>query len=128
MSKIKMNPIVEMDGDEMTRVIWQEIKDELITPFVDLNTEYYDLGLPNRDATADQVTVDAAEETLAPGNHAFLLCTDGFWEYVYEDEMTDALAKASSPEDWIAGMRKLHTARVPEDNDNNTAAAVWLTV
>lgn len=75
-----------------------------------------------------ELTVDAAEETLAPGNHAFLLCTDGFWEYVYEDEMTDALAKASSPEDWLAGMRKLHTARVPEDNDNNTAAAVWLTV
>ena len=61
MSKIKMNPIVEMDGDEMTRVIWQEIKDELLSPFVELNTEYYDLGLPNRDATADQVTVDAAE-------------------------------------------------------------------
>ncbi len=61
MSKIKMNPIVEMDGDEMTRVIWQEIKDELLSPFVELSTEYYDLGLPNRDATADQVTVDAAE-------------------------------------------------------------------
>ncbi len=61
MSKIKMNPIVEMDGDEMTRVIWQEIKDELLCPFVELNTEYYDLGLPNRDATADKVTVDAAE-------------------------------------------------------------------
>ncbi len=61
MSKIKMNPIVEMDGDEMTRIIWQEIKDELLTPFVELNTEYYDLGLPNRDATRDRVTVDAAE-------------------------------------------------------------------
>ena len=61
MAKIKMNPIVEMDGDEMTRVIWQEIKDELLSPFVELNTEYYDLGLPNRDATADQVTVDAAQ-------------------------------------------------------------------
>ncbi len=61
MSKIKMNPIVEMDGDEMTRVIWQAIKDELLSPFVELNTEYYDLGLPNRDATADRVTVDAAE-------------------------------------------------------------------
>ena len=61
MSKIKMNPIVEMDGDEMTRVIWQEIKDELLSPFVELSTEYYDLGLPNRDATDDRVTVDAAE-------------------------------------------------------------------
>ncbi len=61
MAKIKMNPIVEMDGDEMTRIIWQEIKDELLSPFVELNTEYYDLGLPNRDATGDQVTLDAAE-------------------------------------------------------------------
>ncbi len=61
MSKIKMNPIVEMDGDEMTRILWQEIKDELLSPFVELNTEYYDLGLPNRDATGDRVTVEAAE-------------------------------------------------------------------
>ena len=54
------NPIVEMDGDEMTRILWKMIKEELILPFVDLKTEYYDLGLPNRDATEDQVTVDAA--------------------------------------------------------------------
>ncbi len=61
MTKIQMKtPIVEIDGDEMTRIIWKEIKDELLTPYIDLNTEYYDLGLPNRDATDDQVTVDAA--------------------------------------------------------------------
>ena len=61
MSKIIMQtPIVEMDGDEMTRILWKLIKDELLSPFVDLNTEYYDLGLPNRDATEDQVTIDAA--------------------------------------------------------------------
>ncbi len=61
MSKIQMKtPLVEMDGDEMTRIIWQQIKDELILPFVDLKTEYYDLSLPNRDATSDQVTVDSA--------------------------------------------------------------------
>ena len=61
MEKIKMNtPLVEMDGDEMTRVLWKMIKEELILPFVDLKTEYYDLGLPNRDATGDQVTLDAA--------------------------------------------------------------------
>ncbi|MBP5167539.1 MAG: NADP-dependent isocitrate dehydrogenase [Oscillospiraceae bacterium] len=59
--KIKMNPIVEMDGDEMTRVLWKMIKEELIEPFVELNTEYYDLSLPNRDATDDEVTVAAAE-------------------------------------------------------------------
>lgn len=62
MQKIQMKtPLVEMDGDEMTRVLWQMIKDKLILPFVDLKTEYYDLGLPNRDATDDQVTIDAAE-------------------------------------------------------------------
>ena len=62
MQKIAMKtPLVEMDGDEMTRVLWQMIKDKLILPFVDLKTEYYDLGLPNRDATNDQVTIDAAE-------------------------------------------------------------------
>ena len=53
-------PIAEMDGDEMTRILWREIKDELILPFVDLRTEYYDLGLPNRDATSDRVTTEAA--------------------------------------------------------------------
>jgi isocitrate dehydrogenase len=64
MSKIKMiNPIVEIDGDEMTRVIWDGIKKELIEPFIELNTEYYDLGLKNRDDTNDQVTVDAALAT-----------------------------------------------------------------
>ena len=62
MEKIQMkNPVVEMDGDEMTRVLWQKIKEELLLPFVDLKTEYYDLGLPNRDATEDQVTVQAGE-------------------------------------------------------------------
>ena len=64
MEKIKMKtPLVEMDGDEMTRVLWKMIKDELILPFVDLKTEYYDLGLPNRDKTGDQVTIDAAQAT-----------------------------------------------------------------
>ena len=62
MEKIRMTtPLVEMDGDEMTRILWAEIKRELIEPFVELRTEYYDLGLPNRDATDDTVTVAAAE-------------------------------------------------------------------
>ncbi|MEG2072535.1 MAG: NADP-dependent isocitrate dehydrogenase [Oscillospiraceae bacterium] len=60
MNKIPMNTIVEMDGDEMTRILWQLIKDELLSPFVELNTEYYDLGLAKRDETDDQITVDAA--------------------------------------------------------------------
>ena len=61
MTKIPMQtPIAELDGDEMTRILWRMIKDELLLPFVDLNTEYYDLSLPNRDATNDAVTADAA--------------------------------------------------------------------
>ena len=67
MEKIKMNKIVEMDGDEMTRIIWQKIKDQLLLPFVELNTEYYDLGLKHRDETEDQVTVDSAKATLKYG-------------------------------------------------------------
>ncbi len=68
MEKIQMKtPIVEMDGDEMTRILWKLIKEELICPFVDLKTEYYDLGLPYRDETNDQVTVDAAEATKKYG-------------------------------------------------------------
>ena len=56
-------PLVEMDGDEMTRVLWKMIKDELLTPFIELNTEYYDLGLEHRNETDDQVTIDSAEAT-----------------------------------------------------------------
>ena len=61
MERIKMNTIVEMDGDEMTRILWKTIKEELLEPFVELNTEYYDLGLPHRDETNDQVSIDAGE-------------------------------------------------------------------
>ncbi len=68
MDKIKMKtPLVEMDGDEMTRVIWQDIKDILINPFVDLKTEYYDLGLVHRNETDDQVTIDSANATKKYG-------------------------------------------------------------
>ncbi|MFV0527390.1 MAG: NADP-dependent isocitrate dehydrogenase [Lachnospiraceae bacterium] len=68
MSKITMTtPLVEMDGDEMTRILWQVIKDELLLPFIDLKTEYYDLGLEKRNETNDQITVDSAEATLKYG-------------------------------------------------------------
>ena len=68
MNKIKMTtPLVEMDGDEMTRIIWQMIKDELLTPYIDLKTEYYDLGLKHRDETDDQVTIDAANANMKYG-------------------------------------------------------------
>ena len=61
MSKIKVKtPLVEIDGDEMTRIIWQFIKDKLILPYLDIDLEYYDLGVENRDKTNDQVTVDSA--------------------------------------------------------------------
>ena len=62
MAKIKVqNPVVELDGDEMTRIIWTFIKDRLIHPYLDVDLEYYDLSIQHRDATDDQVTVDAAE-------------------------------------------------------------------
>ena len=68
MEKIKMTtPLVEMDGDEMTRILWQQIKEELLEPYIDLKTEYYDLGLPHREETGDQVTIDAAEATKKYG-------------------------------------------------------------
>ena len=61
MEKIKVaNPVVDLDGDEMTRIIWQLIKDKLILPYLDLDIQYYDLSVENRDATNDQVTIDAA--------------------------------------------------------------------
>ena len=66
--KIKMKtPLVEMDGDEMTRVIWKMIKDILLSPYIDLNTEYYDLGLKHREETKDQVTIDSANATKKYG-------------------------------------------------------------
>ena len=68
MAKIQMKtPIVEMDGDEMTRILWKDIKDILILPYIDLKTEYYDLGLVNRDATGDTVTVESALATKKYG-------------------------------------------------------------
>lgn len=68
MSKIKVaNPVVEMDGDEMTRIIWQLIKDKLIHPYLDIDLKYYDLSVENRDATNDQVTIDSAEATKKYG-------------------------------------------------------------
>lgn len=66
--KIQMTtPLVEMDGDEMTRIIWKMIKDILITPYVDLKTDYYDLGLVHRNETNDQVTIDSANATKKIG-------------------------------------------------------------
>lgn len=74
------------------------------------------------------LTVDTGEKWLAPGRHAFLLCSDGFWEYVYETEMEQTLRSARSPQAWLDAMRALLMGRVPADNDNNTAAAAWLDI
>ncbi|HUN12656.1 MAG TPA: isocitrate/isopropylmalate family dehydrogenase, partial [Rhabdaerophilum sp.] len=68
MKKIKVaNPVVEMDGDEMTRIIWDLIKKKLIFPYLDINLDYYDLSVEHRDATNDQVTIDSAEATKRHG-------------------------------------------------------------
>ena len=68
MSKIKVvGTVVELDGDEMTRIIWQFIKDQLILPYLDINLDYYDLGIEHRDATNDQVTIDSAHAILKHG-------------------------------------------------------------
>ena len=68
MAKIKVkNPVVEMDGDEMTRIIWQKIREQLILPYLDIDLKYFDLGIEARDRTDDQITVDAAKETLKYG-------------------------------------------------------------
>src|SRR5258708_14133301 len=68
MAKIKVkNPVVEMDGDEMTRIIWQRIREKLILPYLDIDLKYFDLGVEHRDATNDQVTIDAAMATKQHG-------------------------------------------------------------
>ena len=84
MAKIKMTtPIVEMDGDEMTRILWKMIKENLLEPFIELNTEYYDLGLENRNATDDQVTLVVEMEDGTYKRHIIGLNEDTM--YVIED-------------------------------------------
>lgn len=70
--------------------------------------------------------VESKEQPLQPGQHSFLLCSDGFWEYVLEDEMEADLSASSNPEEWINRMRGRLQKRIPTDNDNNSAAAVWV--
>lgn len=76
----------------------------------------------------DELTVETGQRELCAGRHAFLLCSDGFWEYVLEPEMEEDLVKAAGPEDWLERMRRRLKKRIPNENDNNTAAAVWLTI
>ena len=72
-----------------------------------------------------ELRVEQGSARLEAGQNAFLLCTDGFWEYVYENEMAETLRRSSSPQEWLERMRRYIAARAPRDNDNNTAAAVW---
>lgn len=72
--------------------------------------------------------VDVGEIALVPGRHAFLLCSDGFWEYVSEQEMEGTLARSRTPEQWLTEMRALLEQRVPSNNDNNSAAAIWVEI
>ena len=78
MSKIKVsNPVVELDGDEMTRIIWKFIKDKLILPYLDIDIKYYDLGIEKRDETNDQITIDAAEAIKKYGRNNEMSTTLG---------------------------------------------------
>ncbi len=74
----------------------------------------------------DELTVETGERVLTDGAYAFLLCSDGFWEYVLEREMEEDLESAGSAEEWLTRMRRRLAERVPAGNDNNTAAAVWV--
>lgn len=74
----------------------------------------------------DELTVETQTQPLGAGRHAFLLCSDGFWEYVLESEMTEDLLRARSPQEWLDLMRARLMKRIPPNNDNNSAAVVWL--
>lgn len=74
----------------------------------------------------EELSVETGQRELDGGAHAFLLCSDGFWEYVLEPEMEEDLKNAAGPEDWLERMRRRLRERIPADNDNNTAAAVWV--
>lgn len=101
-------------------VLMNQIRPEEIRFHEDRSNIYRALGQENG------LSVDAKEEELSEGRHAFLLCTDGFWEYVYETEMEETLKASSSPGDWLERMRCYIGERAGDGNDNNTAAAVWM--
>lgn len=74
----------------------------------------------------EELSVETQAQPLSPGKHAFLLCSDGFWEYVLEEEMAMDLAESYDPNDWLSRMRTRLLSKIPENSDNNTAAAVWI--
>ena len=90
MAKIKVaNPVVDMDGDEMTRIIWQKIKDKLIFPYLDITLETYDLGIENRDRTHDRVTIEAAEATKRHGAKSWGLYNHMLLPTLYDDPVSE---------------------------------------
>lgn len=103
-------------------VIMEEITPEQIRFHEDRNRVLRCLGQPGT------LQPTAAGFPLEPGEHAFLLCTDGFWEYVLEPEMETDLSAAADPEDWLRRMRQRLQERIPPNNDNNSAAAVWCSI
>lgn len=100
-------------------VLMGQIRQEEIRFHEDRSRLYRALGQENG------VGADTGEIELFGGSHAFLLCSDGFWEYVYEEEMEQELRGASSPEDWLERMREIHDGRACKECDNHTAAVVW---
>lgn len=103
-------------------VMMQEIKPEELRFHEDRSRIFRALG------QEDGVNPDVGEQALCAGHHAFLLCTDGFWEYVYEKEMEQALRASTAPQEWLDRMQQLLKGRADGNHDNNTAAAVWLEV
>ena len=100
MEKIKMTtPLVEMDGDEMTRILWKLIKDELLTPYIELNTEYYDLGLVHRNETDDQVPVD--EDTQVSADDVVADDTEGETDAASEDEAVEETAVEAAEDEAV---------------------------
>ena len=98
MAVIKVaNPVVEMDGDEMTRIIWALIKERLILPYLDIDLKYYDLSIENRDATNDQVTIDSAEATKKYGVAVKCATMPACVGFVYGGTTTSAPAAAGPP-------------------------------
>ncbi len=124
MAKIKVEgKVVELDGDEMTRVIWKDIKDRLILPYLDIDLDYYDLGIENRDATDDQVTIDAAEAIKR--EHVGVKCATITPDEARVEEF--GLKKMwKSPNGTIRNILGGTIFREPIVIDNHSSSGAWL--
>jgi len=114
MAKIKVkNPVVELDGDEMTRIIWQFIKDKLIHPYLDINLMYFDLSIQKRDETRDQITIDAAEaiKKVGVGVKCATITPDEAFKL---SQMVDTFVRAIDTSDFDKRLQKLENAGAEE--------------